>query len=74
MTFKEFTNWCNDRAADGRWGFATAVICLEVQRSVRAVPFWRRKRAWEAFVADGLVDKIIEPTNARIREYEANNE
>ena len=30
MTYKEFKDFCNPRAADGRWGLSQAITCLNV--------------------------------------------
>lgn len=30
MTYKEFKDFCNRRAADGRWGFYQALLCISV--------------------------------------------
>lgn len=30
MTYKEFKDWCNHRAADGNWSLLTAMACLSV--------------------------------------------
>ena len=28
MSFKEFSKYCNDRAADGQWSLEEALLCL----------------------------------------------
>ena len=30
MTYKEFRDFCNRRAADGRWGLSQAITCIRV--------------------------------------------
>ena len=30
MTYKEFKDFCNRRAADGEWGWSQAIICTSV--------------------------------------------
>ena len=30
MSYKEFKDFCNQRAADGRWGLSQAITCLNV--------------------------------------------
>ena len=47
MTYKEFGDWCNQRAADGCWGFQIAIICSEMYTNVLKAPFWKRKKIWE---------------------------
>lgn len=34
MKFKEFVNWCNERACDGCWGMLEAIACI----NLRALP------------------------------------
>lgn len=33
MKFKEFVNWCNERACDGCWGTLTAINCSSISCS-----------------------------------------
>ena len=47
MTFKEFREWCNDRACDGCWGMNAATICIGVISEINDKPFWKRKKAWK---------------------------
>lgn len=74
MTFKEFSNWCNMRAADGCWGYVTACICIEVIHDVRKQPFWKREKYWRKKYEDDVATKIVNPTNAKIREVLGNND
>ena len=30
MTYKEFLDFCNQRAADGKWGIHQTLVCLKV--------------------------------------------
>lgn len=72
MTFKEFSNWANERACDGQWGMFLAIDCAAAARAVYDEPFWRRKATWRAIRADtnlNLLQRIAE-TNA-IRESRA---
>ena len=34
MKFKEFTNWCNERACDGCWGMLEAIACINLINEV----------------------------------------
>lgn len=70
MTFKEFSRWCNMRAADGCWGYVTGCICIEVISDVQKQPFWKREKYWRKKYEDDVVTKIVNPINAKIREEE----
>lgn len=68
MTFKEFKAWCNRRASDGCWGMMTAMICCDVVKDVLKEPFWRREKVWQKQHAKEIVEQLVEPTNAKIKE------
>lgn len=40
MTYKEFRDWCNRRAADGCWGIGEISICMAAVREVEDVHSW----------------------------------
>ena len=69
MTFKEFSAWCNERAADGCWGFNEARICIDVIREVRKQPRRKQETFWQGvnWAAD-IENAIVIPTNKKIRE------
>lgn len=71
MTFKQFQIWCNKRAADGCWGTATVIICLEVIAEMHKTPFWKRKKRWETEFNqnNALYEEIVKPTNEKIEEF-----
>lgn len=66
ITFKEFSEWANDRACDGRWSIFMAITCCNAVKEVMCVKplFGRRKareQAWERikakyFELDGKLD------------------
>ena len=67
MTYKEFVEWCNQRAADGLWDKDTAFDCISALDLIQSHPFWRRKKIWKRFFVDeGFVEDIIEPVNHKI--------
>ena len=68
MTFKQFVQWCNDRACDGCWGMLEAMQCIEVLRDVRQYPFWEREKMWKHHHMRVFVEKIVEKTNQKIKE------
>lgn len=68
MTFKEFNNWCNQRACDGCWGMKEAIICMRIGEEVYKFPFWKREKVWkELSIAFGIED-IVNATNQKIKE------
>jgi hypothetical protein len=70
MTFKEFNNWCNERACDGMWGMREGVMCIEILIFIRSAKFWRRKKLWKDYCSQtNIVEIIIEPTNKLIDKY-----
>ena len=46
MTFKEFSDWCNERARDGYWGRMEAITCIDILNEYRKIPFWKREKTW----------------------------
>jgi hypothetical protein len=69
MTFKEFSAWCNERAADGCWGLNTAKICIKIIDKVQKERFWRREKAWQAINDELQIEKLIViPINKKIKE------
>lgn len=47
MTFKEFEKWCNERASDGKWSMLTAMVCIDLIKEIKRVPFWKREKVWK---------------------------
>lgn len=47
MKFKEFVNWCNERACDGCWGTLTAMTCIDLIKEIRKAPFLKREKIWK---------------------------
>lgn len=72
MTWREFQQWCNERACDGCWGYTEAKICIDVITRIRKLPFWHRKKAWKK-VEQLMLNKIIIPTNQKIEEVRRHN-
>ena len=69
MKFKEFVEWCNQRACDGCWGMNTAMFCIETIRDVRKQPFWKREKYWHDINRELQVEeKVVIPINAKIKE------
>lgn len=67
MTYKEFKDWCNDRACDGMWHFHTFLACRDVIDTMESTIFFRRKKIWKKLEPE-VMATIVEPTNSRIEE------
>lgn len=37
MSYKEFKDWCNERACDGQWNMLEAMACLDVIDSIDSI-------------------------------------
>ena len=48
MSFKQFSAWCNARAADGQWGMDTAIRCSTICSELHKVFFLWREKTWKA--------------------------
>lgn len=73
MTFKQFTNWCNERACDGHWGMLEAIVCMDIGTKINKLPFWKREKAWKGQYENSVVNEIINPTEKKIAEFEREN-
>ena len=69
MKFKEFVNWCNDRAFDGCWSMNTALFCIGVVDKVRKKPFWKREREWQRINREeyDVVKNVVSVINAEMK-------
>lgn len=71
MKFKEFKDWCNHRACDGRWGMVDAISCMEIIGQVNSQPFWKRERKWQELNAEYEIENnTVIPINNKIAELE----
>jgi hypothetical protein len=66
MSFKQFEEWCNDRACDGRWGMLEAIVCIDIIDKIISAPFWKRKKLWEKEYKEKVLDEIVNPINDKI--------
>lgn len=66
MKFKEFTAWCNERAADGCWGMVEAMCCCDAASKIYKQPFWKREKIWQTQYKDDVMP-IVEATNKKIK-------
>lgn len=68
MKFKEFVGWCSDRACDGCWGMIEALTCIDLIKTVKKKPFWKRERFWKEEYERQVLDEIVDPINSMIKE------
>lgn len=51
MSYKEFKEYCNERACDGRWSMLEAIVCLDVINEIDKIKakgfFFKKKRTEE---------------------------
>lgn len=70
MKFKEFKDWCYQRACDGCWGMQTAIVCLSIVDAVGKKPFWKREKFWKENYEQDVLENIVKPIEKKIRELE----
>lgn len=70
MKFKEFRDWCNQRACDGCWGMQEAIVCLRIVDEVGGKPFWKREKFWKENYEQDVLESIVDPIEKKIRELE----
>ena len=68
MKFKEFVNWCNERACDGFWGMLTAMVCIDLIGKVKKAPFWKREKIWKENYEQQVLEEIINPIEKKLEE------
>lgn len=68
MKYKEFVDWCNQRACDGCWSMNTAIYCIGVCEAVNTLPFWKRNKVWKEKYEEEVVRDIVEVINEKRRE------
>lgn len=68
MKYKEFVDWCNQRACDGCWSSKTAIVCLEFMKTIDNFPFWKREKVWREYYEKTVVEGIIKPINEKMKE------
>lgn len=62
MTYKQFKEWCERRAEDGRWSTDIAIMCTGIVRDMDNTSFWKKRQVWKNY-EPFVMDRIIIPTN-----------
>lgn len=66
LKYKNFVDWCNQRACDGCWGLQEAVICLHILNEIGETPILKRKKKW--LELEPVANEIVTETNKKIKE------
>lgn len=64
MTYKQFIQWCNNRACDGRWSINAFIVCKSIIKNIEHLPFWKRKKEWLK-IKDEVEKDIVSVTNKK---------
>lgn len=59
MKFKEFVNWCNERACDGCWGMLEAIACINLINEIMKIQFWKREKIWKENYEQQVLEEIL---------------
>ena len=67
MKYKEFVDWCNQRACDGCWSAGTAMYCIGVCETINSRVFWKRERIWKENYEKQIVENIVKVIDEKIK-------
>ena len=67
MTFKQFKQWCNERACDGCWGSHDALYCINLVQKMMEIPWWKRNKTWKK-IEPKVLYAVVTPINKKIQE------
>ena len=68
MKFKEFVNWCNERAFDGCWGMLEAIACINLINAIMKIQFRKREKFWIENYEQQVLEEIINPIEKKLEE------
>ena len=63
MKFKEFVNWCNERACE-------AIACINLINEIMKIQFWKREKIWKENYERQVLEEIINPIEKKLEEME----
>lgn len=66
MKYKEFVNWCNERACDGWWGMDLTMLCIGVMQDIIKEFFWEKVKAWRKHELYEYICQHISQINIKI--------
>lgn len=73
MKYKEFNDWCNQRACDGYWSMETAIYCIGVCEKINQEHFWKREKIWKNEYEETIVRDVVNIINQKIKDLEERN-
>ena len=65
MKFKEFSEWCNERACDGCWDMCTADQCSSICQEIYSYPIRKREKEFQKYVKETNLIEVINNLNKR---------
>ena len=63
MTYKQFGEWCNARAADGHWSYSIAIVCCQEYSKVVKLSFLKRRKKFKEEIPKEY-QEIVDSVNA----------
>lgn len=59
MKYKDFIDWCNDRATDGDWNLQLATECINIIEEFKKIPWWKRNKIWKQIYEQQVASLIV---------------
>ena len=69
MKYKEFSDWCNQRACDGCWSMDTAIYCIDLCSYINSFSPWKREKLWKKDYETFVVTNIVDVINEKIKKF-----
>ena len=63
MTFKEFSDWCNERSCDGCWSMHMAMQCIYIFEEIISKPVRKREIEFQKYVKETNLVEVINKNN-----------
>lgn len=69
ISFKAFSDWCNQRAADGCWSMNTAMFCINLITKINKIWFsWRREKYWKEHYEEYVRENVVNVIQKKMKE------
>lgn len=65
MKYKEFVDWCNDRACDGYWSMMDAVAYIDIMHYIESFPINKREKQFQKLADEIQLVKFINETQRK---------
>ena len=69
MKYKEFSDWCNQRACDGCWSMKTAIYCIDLCSYINSFAPWKREKIWRNNYEDMIVKNVVNVIDEKIKKF-----